>query len=70
MNANLLKAAMDSRGDSAEKLAKEMHIHRNTLWRKINGTAQFTQKEIFFLKERYDFNEEQLINIFFANELS
>ena len=67
MNPNKLKSVMVLHGDTQEVLADAIGMSRVTLARKIHGTdgAQFLQKEIQAIKERYNLTAEDVDDIFF-----
>lgn len=72
MKKNELEAVMKLHGDTGADLAQFLGIARSTFSAKINETngAEFTQKEILQIKERYDLTPEQLTSIFFTREVS
>lgn len=67
MNKNKLKAKMLEFGDTAEKLAKVLGIHRSCLSAKMNGYrgAEFNQTEIKTMASRYSMNDREIVEIFF-----
>lgn len=65
MNKKLLKSEMVLFGDNCETLSKAMDMSNVTLSRKMNGTSEFTRKEISFIKERYELSADSLVSIFF-----
>ena len=69
MKRNELEAVMKLHGDTGADLAAYLGIARSTFSAKINETngAEFTQKEIMMIKERYNLTPEQLDKIFFTN---
>ena len=72
MKKNELEAVMKLYGDTGADLAQFLGIARSTFSAKINETngAEFTQKEIMMIKERYDLTPEQLNRIFFTRQVS
>lgn len=69
MKKNELESVMKLHGDTGADLAAYLGIARSTFSAKINETngAEFTQKEIMMIKERYNLTPEQLDKIFFTN---
>ena len=69
MKKNELESVMKLFGDTGADLAQYLGIARSTFSAKINETngAEFTQREIMMIKERYKLTPEQLDNIFFAS---
>lgn len=70
MNAALLKGKMVENGDTQASLAEALGISRSRLNAKINGSADFRQLEILFIKERYKLTAKDINNIFFTHEVS
>lgn len=72
MNKALLKAAMAEFGDNQNTLAAAMGISLSRLNAKINerNQAAFTQREISFIKDRYNLSNDRAIAIFFAEKVS
>lgn len=72
MNKNLLQSFMVKNGDNGIILSKEMDISQQTFSAKINEKdgKEFTQSEINFLIERYNLKPNEVVDIFFKNEVS
>lgn len=72
MNKKLLEAKMKLHGDIGKTLAMHIGIARTTLSNKMNETngAEFTQREISKIKERYSLTAEEVDEIFFASKAS
>lgn len=70
MNPNKLRAMMALYGDSGVTLAKALGMSQQSLSAKINGKRDFTQREIWRIKERYDLTPSQVDEIFFAQLVS
>lgn len=71
MNKLLFRSFMVKYGDTQETLSKAMNISLSRLNAKINSNgAEFTQKEIAFIKHRYNLTAEEVDVIFFANEVA
>ena len=68
MNAKLLRSKMVLHGDTQRELAYVLRISEQRLSAKINETngAEFTQKEIKEIKERYELTDEEVSLIFFT----
>ena len=66
MCKNKLEAKMRLFGDTQEKLAEALNISITTLNAKINcfRGADFRQREIKLIKERYHLNGEEIDEIF------
>lgn len=66
MNKALLESKMKLFGDTGGSLAEYLDISRTTFSSKINGKADFTQKEITLIKVKYDLSADEVDGIFFA----
>lgn len=66
MNKELLEYEMRKRGDTLDSLAAKLGMSRATLCYKKNGKSSFTVDEIKLISELYDFNEADVIHIFFS----
>ncbi len=69
MNKRLLESKMKLFGDTNETLAAAIGRTPQSLSAKKNATkgADFTQEEIFIIKERYSLTPDELADIFFAS---
>lgn len=68
MNSTELKVEMLRHNETGEELAKALGITRTTLSAKTHSrNAEFTQKEIARIKERYNLSPERVTEIFFTN---
>lgn len=67
MNKKKLRAKMMEFGDTAEKLAEILGIHRSSLSAKMNGYrgAEFNQTEIKTIAKRYKMTDTEIVAIFF-----
>lgn len=67
MNKNKLKEKMQEYGDTSEKLANVLGIHRSSLSAKMNGYrgAEFNQTEIKTMAKRYKMTDTEIATIFF-----
>lgn len=68
MNANILRSKMKLFGDTNASLADAIGCSAQRLSAKINETngAEFTQKEIQAVKDRYKLTPDEMAEIFFA----
>lgn len=70
MNPNKLRSVMVLHGDTIASLARAMGITAHTLGRKIHGKTEFTQREIWFIKNRYGLTPAEVDEIFFEHRVS
>lgn len=72
MNKALLRSFMIKFGDTQRILSIAMGLSLSRLNAKINGNggAEFTQKEISFIKSRYNLSSSDIDSIFFDEERS
>lgn len=72
MNARLLKSKMVLYGDTNVTLAKALGITHQRLSAKLNEWegAEFTQGEIFIIKDRYNLTPDDIDAIFFTEQSS
>lgn len=72
MDTNKLKSKMALYGDNGQKLAEYLNISRSTLSYKMNETngAEFTQREILKIKEKYSLTSKEVDEIFFNSKVS
>ena len=72
MNKRELEAQMKRYGDTGGALAEYLGIVRGTFSAKLNETsgAEFTQGEIMAIKKRYNLTPDEVVKIFFAEEVS
>lgn len=66
MNGNELRAHMARHGDNSQTLAKALNLSLSAFSMKINGKRNFTQREIAFIKKRYDLTPDEIDLIFFS----
>lgn len=64
MNTNKLRSVMVLHGDNGVKLARALGISQNSLSKKMTGKSQFTQDEIWQIKERYGLTPVEVDEIF------
>lgn len=72
MDKNLLCSKMKMHGDTQADLAEALGISLGQTNAKINETrgAEFTQREIFIMKTRYQLSSEEIDRIFFGKKVS
>ena len=68
MNARLLRSKMVLFGDTQGDLAEALDISQQRLSAKMNETngAEFNQREIRIIRQRYNLTAEELSLIFFV----
>lgn len=72
MNKCLLKSKMVLYGDNNATLGKALGITYQTVSAKLNNTngSEFTQKEIYAIKSRYNLTPLEIDEIFFNQKVS
>lgn len=70
MNKQKFVGIMYENGDNQGKLAGAMDISLSRLNAKINGSGEFSQSEIQFIKDRYDLDADKVDEIFFTPPVS
>lgn len=70
MLSNKLRAKIIEKGSSVSEVSKAIGINPATFWRKCNGVSSFTRKEILDIKEFLQLTVEEVMYIFFADELT
>lgn len=72
MDKRRLRAQMALHGDNDTLLARYLGIARCTFSAKLNesNNREFTAREIQQIKRRYSLNAEELLAIFFEDEVS
>lgn len=71
MNKALLLEKMKSQGVKSYQLADALNMVRQTLSYKLNGyRGDFTLSEIIAIKQYLDMTDEEVIEIFFTDEVS
>ena len=72
INSQLLKSIIMKYDKTQAALADSMRISLSCLNAKINETdsREFKQNEIAFIRDRYNLSESELIEVFFAPEVS
>lgn len=70
MNKAMMVSKMKLHEDTGNSLAQFLNIAHSTLSLKINGKADFTQREITLIKERYNLTADEVDGIFFTHQVS
>ena len=72
MNINKLKSIMTLHGDTGTSLSEYLGMSQATFSLKMNGkrNAEFTQKEIQAIKDKYELTPEEVDSIFFDIKVS
>lgn len=72
MNKNKLEAVMKLNGDTGTTLSEYLGMARSTFSAKINekNGAEFTQSEIASIKKRYELTADEVVEIFFKENVS
>ncbi len=65
LNYGLLRSEMAFYNVSKQKMAKQMGLSRSALYRKLNGTSDFSRDDICKLKKILCLSDEKLMDIFF-----
>lgn len=72
MNKKKLESIMKLHGDTGTSLSIFLGIARSTFSAKLNETngAEFTQSEIINIKNKYELNPNEIVEIFFNKKVS
>ena len=70
MNSKLLKAKMELRDMTTVAISEYIGINRSSWYRKISGKTEFTRREISLISTVLSLDEGELIEIFFAKDVS
>lgn len=65
-NTKELKVEMLKHGDTGATLSKYLKITSPTFSHKLNNISEFTQEEIFLIKNKYNLDCSRIDFIFFA----
>ena len=65
MRKNLLKSKMSLHEDNNKTLTHKLKITPSAFSRKINGSSNFTVKEMKFIRKEYGLSDIELLDIFF-----
>lgn len=68
--SNKLKAKIIERGESINSVSEFIGINPATFWRKARGISSFTLGEILKIKEFLHLSNDDVIYIFFAEQLT
>ena len=63
---NLFKAQLKAKKKTVKDVAEAVGINEATLYRKINGTSEFTRNEIQLIRQYLNLCAEEVDEIFFA----
>ena len=64
--ANRFKAKLAELNKSMSEIATVIGVNQATLYRKINGTSDFTRNEIQLIRHALSLTVDEVDNIFFA----
>ena len=67
MNKALLRSIMVLNGDTYQTLSAEMKMEKATFSRKINNQASFSKAEMQFIREKYNLNAKEFVEMFFTS---
>ena len=67
---NKFKAKIIASGFTVEKLANILGINTATLYRKINGSSDFSRSEMQIIRQTLNIGPKDMDEIFFAPELA
>lgn len=70
MNSKLLKSQIVLNRHTLVQVASYLEISRSALYRKMSGESDFTRKEVLKLKSLLKLSNDQVIEIFFYEEVS
>ena len=65
MRKNFLKSKMSLNEDNNKTLAHKLKITPSAFSRKINGSSNFTIKEMKFIRKEYRLDDIEFLDIFF-----
>lgn len=69
MNVNLLKSKMALKGEAQIDLAKAMGITKASMSVKMQGKNPFKLEEVKFIANRYDLNNDEIVEIFLDKDV-
>lgn len=64
---NLFRAKLKARRKTVKDIAEAVGVSEATLYRKINGTSDFTRNEIQLIRQYLNLCAEEVDEIFFAD---
>ena len=70
MNGNILKSEMALNELTMREMATKLSLSKSGLYRKLNGTCEFTRLEISKIIKCLNLSEEKTMQIFFMDEVS
>ena len=68
--ANLFKAKLAELNKSVSEIAVIIGVNQATLHRKMNGKSDFTRNEIQLIRHALSLTNNEVCNIFFAEQLT
>lgn len=68
MNKAMLRSKMILNSDTYQTLADEMKMDKATFSNKINNKANFSKAEMQFIKDKYNLNAKEFVEMFFTSE--
>ncbi len=70
MNANLLRGCIIAKGFSLQTFSEAVRIKRTALYRKLIGKTEFSCSEISRIILTLDLTTDQIMSIFFSQQVS
>ena len=70
MNKTLFNIYMIKNHETQKTLAEAMGIAQSALSDRINGKTEFRQNEINFIRRRWGLSDQEVVDIFFTEEVS
>ena len=67
---NVFKSKLSLHEKTMRDVASAIGINEATLYRKVNGTSDFTRNEIQIIKQFLDLTSDEVESIFFADWLA
>lgn len=67
MNKAMLRSKMILNGDTYQTLSDEMGMDKATFSNKINNKANFSKAEMQFIKDKYNLNAKEFVEMFFTS---
>ena len=64
---NVFKSKLSLQEKTMRDVASAIGINEATLYRKVNGTSDFTRNEIQIIKQFLDLTSDEVESIFFAD---
>ena len=70
LDAKALRVAMLMKSCTAIELSKAMGISKTALYRRLRGVVSFTVQEAEACRQRLELTSEDVVRIFFAEEVA